>query len=829
MSVNYCTYFNFFTVQVLTSQLDSKVTSDGTIKSDGGIILKKGGILVETGGMKISSGGIEVDGGFKLNSGSLNLGNLSNGLSLSGGGIESNTSDSATPAFTGRAKHPTFQGSILKLIGPGMKTKQDEELEYNFIEISKENNSQGSETDMKQLFKLTSKGDIFSAGNIISDKDMFSNGQIHMKGGSIIGRRRLMASDKIVVEDISTVSFLEISDDGVHRNSLLTIMGTPVTGQFLFLMNNDLDTITGDAFGVIPPKSLILYLYSDPNGWVDVTAFATHQRNLKSVTNLEAENDLDIGSHAFSCKNLFLSSKRNQDNKGELSYFGPGGMLMGDKSLKFDISTGTLQISRFSANEFFGNSLDFRGGTISNAALINATVNELKHLNVGSIGILDMASGVDGGKVMVYVDERGRLRSAKHMRWDEDSEELKIPSISSFSRSGIKVRSNLDLSSNIIRNVRIEKGTVLEDLIFQEGTIKNTVLENVTASNLKLGSVEMQAITLTELGSFAENGKLVEIGEGGKLFPSEYFQKIEGKLSIIGDVQFEGGQFDLKGGALHNANIVDGSISGKDIEISARSLEVEKISITKIKNNKKLIGDSLLIVDEEGNIKRGLITTNKNGALGDFHVQGNILFRPSTKSSNSEHKRGSIVGAIISGGDIEGLEKLDVVGETFLSETFIGGSLTVSGSVLGSGPYVDVSDSRVKKNVQSLSSNVVLQKLLKMRGVAYELDLDLDDKMVSKEKFNFLKSSMKERKNSHTKKTEFGFIAQEVETEFPELVETMEDGYKGLQYARFVPLIVEAMKDIHKEMEDMKQRQMKLELENIFLRSQLGKLVEDSI
>jgi len=52
---------------------------------------------------------------------------------------------------------------------------------------------------------------------------------------------------------------------------------------------------------------------------------------------------------------------------------------------------------------------------------------------------------------------------------------------------------------------------------------------------------------------------------------------------------------------------------------------------------------------------------------------------------------------------------------TLEKDVFIGGSLSVQGSVMGSGSYVDSSDRRFKREITSIEN--ALDKVLKMRGV----------------------------------------------------------------------------------------------------------------
>ena len=49
-------------------------------------------------------------------------------------------------------------------------------------------------------------------------------------------------------------------------------------------------------------------------------------------------------------------------------------------------------------------------------------------------------------------------------------------------------------------------------------------------------------------------------------------------------------------------------------------------------------------------------------------------------------------------------------------------------------------------------------------------------------------------------KSQIGFIAQEVEKIFPELVDTNETGYKSVNYIGLVPVLLEGIKDLQKQL-----------------------------
>jgi hypothetical protein len=105
------------------------------------------------------------------------------------------------------------------------------------------------------------------------------------------------------------------------------------------------------------------------------------------------------------------------------------------------------------------------------------------------------------------------------------------------------------------------------------------------------------------------------------------------------------------------------------------------------------------------------------------------------------------------------------------------GSLWVNGTTYAS-------DERFKQNISSISSP--LQKLLELNGVEYEM------KTGAFPQFHF------------TAGRQIGLLAQNVEKIIPEAVNEM-DGYKGVDYARLVPLLIEAIREQNKRIDDLQK------------------------
>ncbi|MGB4846361.1 MAG: tail fiber domain-containing protein [Saprospiraceae bacterium] len=96
------------------------------------------------------------------------------------------------------------------------------------------------------------------------------------------------------------------------------------------------------------------------------------------------------------------------------------------------------------------------------------------------------------------------------------------------------------------------------------------------------------------------------------------------------------------------------------------------------------------------------------------------------------------------------------------------------------GTYHNTSDSRLKKDIQSFSN--VLSRLTKLQAYTYRFKDATEDSPIS-----------------------LGFIAQEVEAQFPQLV-IEKEGYKSLCYDHFAVLSVQAIKEQQVEIEDLKKQ-----------------------
>jgi hypothetical protein len=109
----------------------------------------------------------------------------------------------------------------------------------------------------------------------------------------------------------------------------------------------------------------------------------------------------------------------------------------------------------------------------------------------------------------------------------------------------------------------------------------------------------------------------------------------------------------------------------------------------------------------------------------------------------------------------------------------------VAGAIASSAAFMP-SDIRYKKNIVQI--NHALKTIMAISGFKYNLRTDEYPEM------NF------------DSKPQYGLLAQEVEKVIPEIVYSLNDGYKALDYTRIIPFLVEGMKEQQHQIEKQQQQ-----------------------
>lgn len=129
----------------------------------------------------------------------------------------------------------------------------------------------------------------------------------------------------------------------------------------------------------------------------------------------------------------------------------------------------------------------------------------------------------------------------------------------------------------------------------------------------------------------------------------------------------------------------------------------------------------------------------------------------------------------------------------FNGEVYVATKLTVP-------TIVSPSDIRLKENVISVSetenTSRYLDRLLDMNVIEYNYkrpDFLVETQSSSNEQFE------KALKHRHV-----GFVAQEMQELFPNLVEEGQDGYLGVNYVELVPVLIRAIQELKQELDEVK-------------------------
>lgn len=105
----------------------------------------------------------------------------------------------------------------------------------------------------------------------------------------------------------------------------------------------------------------------------------------------------------------------------------------------------------------------------------------------------------------------------------------------------------------------------------------------------------------------------------------------------------------------------------------------------------------------------------------------------------------------------------------------------ITSDLIVTGSIYNTSDERLKENINNID-NANVDKLFTLNPIIYSY------------------------KSESRKKKHFGFLAQDVEKVFPELIENNNiSGYKTLNYQELIPIMLAKMKKMQDEIEELKQ------------------------
>jgi len=196
-----------------------------------------------------------------------------------------------------------------------------------------------------------------------------------------------------------------------------------------------------------------------------------------------------------------------------------------------------------------------------------------------------------------------------------------------------------------------------------------------------------------------------------------------------------------------------------------------------------------LKVNSSGNTEIGSnITTS-----GKFNVKGNSYLEGRTELSG-----GNI---IINGTTAQSGPALHLLASNGYPGMFLSATssfncsyiLAVGGAITATSLYLS-SDQQLKKNISALDGKLMLSKIMNLDGKKYEFISNEEIDRYYKELNNEASYSMKP--SNLPKGEHYGFIAQDMEKEFPELVRTDSiTKLKAIDYQGLVPVLLQSIKE----------------------------------
>ena len=178
-----------------------------------------------------------------------------------------------------------------------------------------------------------------------------------------------------------------------------------------------------------------------------------------------------------------------------------------------------------------------------------------------------------------------------------------------------------------------------------------------------------------------------------------------------------------------------------------------------------------------GTVGVGCPTANANG--------GNLIIKSGIGTGTGTQGNIQLLNGNVGIGTAAPSSKLEVCGNVRVI-----GTIVASGAITTSAISCP-SDFRYKKNITAIVHP--MQKLMLINGVNYKWktnefpDMNFNDKIQT------------------------GFIAQDLEKIFPEMVFTDERGYKSIDYSRLTPILVETIKEQQKQIEGISKRLTEIE------------------
>ena len=142
--------------------------------------------------------------------------------------------------------------------------------------------------------------------------------------------------------------------------------------------------------------------------------------------------------------------------------------------------------------------------------------------------------------------------------------------------------------------------------------------------------------------------------------------------------------------------------------------------------------------------------------------------------------------------------------------------LDVNGDIATGGTLRLSSDERLKSDIKTITSS--LENLKKLEGVSFKMKkfkkinsgIELEN-VTDPVKYKMLQDEIAMSEDSIPEDDRYGFIAQDLQKIYPELVDEDEDGFLNIDYIGIIPILVEAFKEQQIIIGDLEERILSIE------------------
>jgi hypothetical protein len=216
-------------------------------------------------------------------------------------------------------------------------------------------------------------------------------------------------------------------------------------------------------------------------------------------------------------------------------------------------------------------------------------------------------------------------------------------------------------------------------------------------------------------------------------------------------------------------------------------------------NNNTAIGHEALFHDSTGVNNSG---TGYYVLYNNFSGSNNVASGYQALFTNVSGSNNTAIGyqADVVSNNLSNATAIGNGAKVSVSNTMVFGNASITdnyftGNVHATCGILTCSDARYKKEIKPISFS--LNNLLKLEPVNYyfKTEEELLRDGISSDAFHGM----------NNKEKQIGFIAQQVEPLFPELVHTDKEGYKSIDYSRLTPILVEAIKEQQQQIDELKK------------------------